>query len=504
MGETISLMKDLCPTWQDFRRLAGASTVVPVYREILADMETPVSAFRKIDSGNYAFLLESVEGGEQWGRYSFLGSNPSLVFQCKGRQVEVLEGAAVTRSDAGTDPLDAIQAILGRYRPAPVAGLPRFSGGLVGYLGYDLVRFLERLPEHAKDDLGLPDAVLLLTDTLLIFDNVAHTIKVVSNAVVSGPGEAAARMAYDEAERKIGALIAALRRPVGAPRSPRSTPRAGERTSTFGREDFEAAVRRAKAYVEAGDVIQVVLSQRLAARTAADPFDAYRALRIVNPSPYMYYLRLGDVKLVGTSPEVLVRLEDDRIDVRPIAGTRRRGGSEAEDRALEAELLGDAKERAEHIMLVDLGRNDVGRVARPGSVDVTQLMTVERYSHVMHLVSHVRGRLAPGRDAFDVFRACFPAGTVTGAPKVRAMEIVEELEPVRRGPYAGAVGYFSFSGNLDTCITIRTIVFAEGTAYVQAGAGIVADSEPAAEYQETLNKAEGMLRAIALAEAGLE
>ncbi len=478
--------------------------MVPVYREILADMETPVSAFRKIDSGNYAFLLESVEGGEQWGRYSFLGSNPSLVFQCKGRQVEVLEGAAATRYEVGTDPLEAVKGILGRYRPAPVPGLPRFSGGLVGYLGYDLVRFIERLPDRAKDDLGLPDAVLLLTDTLLIFDNVAHTIKVVSNAPLPGPGEAAVRGAYEEAERKIEALIAALRRPVGAPRSPRSTPRSAGGTSTSTRQEFEAAVRRAKAYVEAGDVIQVVLSQRLATRTAVDPFDAYRALRIVNPSPYMYYLRLGDLKIVGTSPEVLVRLEDDRIDVRPIAGTRRRGRSEAEDRGLEAELLGDAKERAEHIMLVDLGRNDVGRVASPGSVEVTQLMAVERYSHVMHLVSSVRGRLAPGRDAFDVFRSCFPAGTVTGAPKVRAMEIVEELEPVRRGPYAGAVGYFSFSGNMDTCITIRTIVFAEGTAYVQAGAGIVADSEPAAEYQETLNKAEGMLRAIAVAEAGFD
>jgi anthranilate synthase component 1 len=499
-----SVTRDLCPDWEAFRRLAAAGTVVPVYREILADMETPVSAFRKIDSGNYAFLLESVEGGEQWGRYSFLGSNPSLVFQCKGRLVELLEGPVTTRDEVTTDPMEAVKAILARYRPAPVPGLPRFCGGLVGYLGYDLVRFLERLPEGAKDDLGLPDAVLLLTDTLLIFDNVAHTIKVVSNAAVREPGEAAAREAYEEAQRKIAALIAALRRPVGASRSPRSSPRPGERTSTFDREAFQQAVRRAKAYVEAGDVIQVVLSQRLAARFAADPFDAYRALRIVNPSPYMYYLRLGDLKIVGTSPEVLVRLEDGQIAVRPIAGTRRRGRSEAEDRALETELLGDAKERAEHIMLVDLGRNDVGRVAAPGSVAVDQLMAVERYSHVMHLVSHVRGRLAEGRDAFDVLRACFPAGTVTGAPKVRAMEIVEELEPVRRGPYAGAVGYFSFSGNMDTCITIRTILFAEGTAYVQAGAGIVADSDPALEYQETLNKAEGMLRAIALAEAGLE
>jgi anthranilate synthase component 1 len=497
-------MKDLQPAWDEFRRLAAPGTIVPVYREILADMETPVSAFRKIDSGNYAFLLESVEGGEQWGRYSFLGSNPSLVFQCKGRLVEVLEGPVATRSEATTDPFETLREIVARYRPAPVPGLPRFWGGLVGYAGYDLVRFIEELPDRAKDDRGLPDAVFLLTDTLLIFDNVAHTIKVVSNAAVSGTGEERARAAYEEAGRKIDALIAALRRPLGAARSPRSTVRQGERAATFDRAGFEAAVRRCKAYVEAGDAIQVVLSQRQATRSPADPFDVYRALRIVNPSPYMFYLRLGDLCLAGSSPELLVRLEEGQVDVRPIAGTRRRGAGAAEDRALEAELLADEKERAEHIMLVDLGRNDVGRVARPGSVDVTQLMAVERYSHVMHLVSHVRGQVTEGRDAFDVFRACFPAGTVTGAPKVRAMEIIEELEPVRRGTYAGAVGYFGFSGNMDTCIAIRTITFSEGTAYVQAGAGIVADSDPGREYEETLNKAEAMFRAIALAEAGLD
>jgi anthranilate synthase component 1 len=327
---------------------------------------------------------------------------------------------------------------------------------------------------------------------------------VVSNAFLSDPSSSGIERAYREAQRKIEAIIASLRRPVGAPvgKAGRVGPLSLE--STFSREGFCEAVARAKAYVQAGDVIQAVLSQRLTIRTDADPFDVYRALRVVNPSPYMYYLRLGDLRVVGSSPEILVRLEGDRIDLRPIAGTRPRGATEIEDRRLADELVADPKERAEHIMLVDLGRNDVGRVARVGSVEVADLMIVERYSHVMHLVSHVRGSLVPGKDAFDVLRACFPAGTVTGAPKVRAMEIIEELEPVRRGPYAGAVGYVSFSGNLDTCITIRTILFARGVATIQAGAGIVADSEPAREYEETMNKAKGMLRAIELAEAGLE
>ncbi len=492
------------PDLETFRRLATQGNLIPVSRQILADMETPVSAFRKIDSGNYAFLLESVEGGEQWGRYSFLGSNPSLVLRAKGDRVELLRGEGVQRLAGRHDPITALEGVLGGYKPVTVPGLPRFTGGMVGYLSYDVVRHLERLPAGTADDLDLPDALLLLTDTLLIFDNVTHRITVVSNAVVEDQTPAGVEGAYREAARKIDAIIAALRRPMGAPtgRTLGAGPVAPE--STFTRERFCAAVARTKEYIQAGDIIQAVLSQRLTLRTDADPFDVYRALRVVNPSPYMYYLRLGELKVVGSSPEVLVRLEGERIDLRPIAGTRPRGVGESEDRRLAEELAADPKERAEHIMLVDLGRNDVGKVSQVGSVEVPALMTVERYSHVMHLVSHVRGRLEPGRNAFDVLRACFPAGTVTGAPKVRAMEIIEELEPTRRGPYAGAVGYVSFSGNLDTCITIRTVVFSRGLASIQAGAGIVADSEPEREYEETMNKARALLRAIELAEHGLD
>jgi anthranilate synthase component 1 len=492
------------PSLEQFRELARQGNLIPVARQILADMETPVSAFRKIDSGNYAFLLESVEGGEQWGRYSFLGSNPSLVVRAQGERVEILQGQGAEVMADVRDPLTALQQLLARYRPVPVPGLPRFTGGLVGYLGYDMVRHLERLPTAATADLDLPDALFLLTDTLLIFDNVTHRITVVSNAVVPDRSADGIDRAYRESQQKIDAIVTALRRPVGAPPGCTGPATPAEPDSTFSRRDFCGAVRKAKEYIRAGDVIQVVLSQRLAIRTGADPFDVYRALRVVNPSPYMYYLRLGDLKIVGSSPEMLVRLEGERIDLRPIAGTRPRGTAEDEDERLAAELVADPKERAEHIMLVDLGRNDVGKVARVGSVSVPDLMTVERYSHVMHLVSHVRGLVEPGCGAFDVLKACFPAGTVTGAPKVRAMEIIEELEPVRRGPYAGAVGYVSFSGNLDTCITIRTILFSRGLAMIQAGAGIVADSDPEREYDETMNKARGMRRAIQLAEAGLD
>ncbi len=492
------------PDLETFRELARRGNLIPVARQILADMETPVSAFRKVDSGNYAFLLESVEGGEQWGRYSFLGSNPSLVFRAKDTQLEILRGEGREVLTDTQDPLTALMRLLASYRPVSVPGLPRFTGGMVGYLSYDVVRHLERLPALAKDDLHLPDALFLLTDTLLIFDNVTHRITVVSNAILQDQTASGIERAYHEAQGKIEAIIAALRRPMGAPVGCAARPGSPPLESTFSREGFCEAVARVKAYVEAGDVIQAVLSQRLTIRTDADPFDVYRALRVVNPSPYMYYLRLGDLKVVGSSPEILVRLEGDRIDLRPIAGTRPRGATEEEDRQLAEELRADPKERAEHIMLVDLGRNDVGKVARVGSVAVSDLMAVERYSHVMHLVSHVRGTLESGQNAFDVLRACFPAGTVTGAPKVRAMEIIEELEPARRGPYAGAVGYVSFSGNLDTCITIRTVLFARGVATIQVGAGIVADSEPEREYQETMNKARGMLRAITLAEAGLE
>ncbi len=492
------------PSLDQFRELARQGNLIPVARQILADMETPVSAFRKIDSGNYAFLLESVEGGEQWGRYSFLGSNPSLVIRARGDRVEILQGRGAESVGDLRDPFAALQRVLAQHRAVAVPGLPRFTGGLVGYLGYDTVRHLERLPGTAAADLGFPDALFLLTDTLLIFDNVTHRITVVSNALVQDESDRGVERTYRESQQKIDAIIAALRRPVGASTGFAGSSPSAEPDSTFTRHGFCEAVRKAKAYIQAGDVIQVVLSQRLSLRTEADPFDVYRALRVVNPSPYMYYLRLGDLKVVGSSPEMLVRLEGERIDLRPIAGTRPRGATEDEDGALAAELVADPKERAEHIMLVDLGRNDVGKVARVGSVSVSDLMTVERYSHVMHLVSRVRGLLESGRSAFDVLGACFPAGTVTGAPKVRAMEIIEELEPVRRGPYAGAVGYVSFSGNLDTCITIRTILFSRGVALIQAGAGIVADSDPEREYEETMNKARALRRAIELAEAGLD
>ncbi len=491
----------LHPSFDEFSRKAKDGNLIPVYREILADMETPVSAFRKIDRGEYAFLLESVEGGEKWGRYSFLGSNPGLIFKAKGTMAEVITGADVQSYAVEHDLLEPLKAILQQYRPVRSDTLPRFYGGMVGFLAYDVVRQFERLPATAKDDLDLPDALFLLPDTLLIFDNLSHRIKVVCNAYVPEATPQGLRQVYDDAAGKIDEIVEALRRPLAL--SEGRSRDAGELqlSSSMSHAEFIEAVRRAKEYVRSGDIVQAVISQRLSTKTTADPFDIYRALRVVNPSPYMYYLRLGDLRVVGSSPEVLVRLEEGKIDLRPIAGTRPRGRSDAEDQALEQELLSDPKERAEHIMLVDLGRNDVGRVAEVGSVRVSELMTVERYSHVMHIVSNIKGVLAEGYDAFDLLRACFPAGTVSGAPKIRAMEIIEELERVRRGPYAGAVGYFGFSGNMDTCITIRTVVIIDGTAHVQVGAGIVADSDPEREYEETMNKARGMLKAIEMAES---
>jgi anthranilate synthase component 1 len=501
MLEQLENIEMLNPSFDEFSRKARDGNLIPVYREILADMETPVSAFRKIDSGDYAFLLESVEGGEKWGRYSFLGSNPGLVFKAKGSRIEVVTANGVKIHKTEKDVLEPLKAILKQYRPVRVDDLPRFYGGMVGFLSYDVVRQFERLPAMTKDDLDLPDAVFLLTDTLVIFDNVSHRIKVVSNAFVPEPTSRKLREAYDDAARKIEAIISSLRRPLGTSLTTGGGSGELQLVSTMSHEEFIQAVKTAKEYVRAGDVVQVVISQRLSAKTSADPFDIYRALRVINPSPYMYYLRLGDLRVAGSSPEVLVRLEGEKIDLRPIAGTRPRGRDDEEDRALEQELLHDPKERAEHIMLVDLGRNDVGRVARIGSVAVTELMGVERYSHVMHLVSNIKGVLEEGHDAFDLLRACFPAGTVTGAPKIRAMEIIEELEGVRRGPYAGTVGYFGFSGNMDTCITIRTVLIADGTAHVQAGAGIVADSDPQREYEETMNKAKGMIKALEMAES---
>jgi len=488
------------PSLNEFREKAKLGNLIPVYKEILADMETPVSAFYKINNSDYTFLLESVEGGEKVGQYSFLGSNPSIIFQSKGNDVrtDYLETGA-HEEISEIDPLAELEKLMGQYKPVSVDGLPRFHGGVVGYLGYDMVRFVEELPDETEDDIDLPDCFFVLTDSILVFDHVNHKIKVVSNAHITNGADAA----YAEAIEKIERLIETLRKPLIIRQQHRMY-RASEVTSNMTQDAYENMVRKAKEYIKAGDIIQAVLSQRLSTPMSADSFDFYRALRTVNPSPYMYYLKFGDIKIAGSSPEVMVRVEGDRAEMRPIAGTRPRGQTEKEDIALAEELLADPKERAEHVMLVDLGRNDLGRVCEYGSVVVDEMMVIERYSHVMHIVSNVVGKLHEGKNAFDVIRACFPAGTLSGAPKIRAMEIIDELEPTRRGPYGGAVGYFSFSGNADTAITIRTLVAKGDTAYIQAGAGIVADSDPEREHQESLNKAKALLKAIELAESGLE
>lgn len=489
------------PSWAEFQEKTRHGNLIPVYQEILADRETPVSAFEKIDD-SCAFLLESVEGGEKIARYSFLGSNPSLVLLSKNREIKIIQGTKEDKREG--DPLTVLKSLFQSYRPVKVAGLPRFIGGAVGYLSYDMVRFWEKLPDKNPDEMEFPESLFLIADTILVFDHLKHKIQVVSNAYV----EENPRAAYRQAQEKIEAIIEKLYKPkfFSNCSSAVSVKKkfSFNAISNFSRPQFEEAVAKAKEYIRAGEIIQVVLSQRFHYSRQTEPFDIYRALRIVNPSPYMYYLKYQGIHIIGSSPELLVRVEDGIAETRPIAGTRPRGSNEEEDEKLAQELMADPKECAEHIMLVDLGRNDLGRVCEYGSVKVTQLMTIERYSHVMHLVSHVQGKLQPGKDAFDTFRACFPAGTVAGAPKIRAMEIIEELEPTRRGPYAGAMGYFSFSGNLDTCITIRTLMVKDQDVYFQAGAGIVADSSPEREYDETINKARALQRAIEMAEKGLE
>jgi anthranilate synthase component 1 len=485
------------PAPGDLRALARQGNVVPVCREILADLETPVSAFLKVHRGRYGFLLESVQGGEKWARYSFLGTEPARVLRARGRVVEIeTPGAAPVRREVD-DPFAVLRELLASYRPVVMPGLPRFVGGAVGSIGYDMVRAFERLPARLPDDLGLPDACLMVAESLVVFDAMAQKIKVVSHAHLHE--DESAQAAYDAAVARIDALVARL---AAAPTEPPPGPaRPGDVRANLSEAAYGAMVERAKEYIRAGDVIQVVLAQRYELPLAAAPFNVYRCLRTVNPSPYMFYLALGDHELVGASPEVMVRVEDGEVTVRPIAGTRPRGTLEQDDAAFAAELVNDPKERAEHVMLLDLGRNDVGRVAAVGTVEVTERFAIERYSHVMHLVSNVRGRLAPGRDCFDAFRATFPAGTLTGAPKIRAMEIIEELEPVRRGVYGGAVGYFGFSGAMDTAITIRTALVKNGRLYVQAGAGIVADSDAEAEHRECVNKGRAMIQAVRLAEA---
>ncbi len=493
------------PSFEEFKELSKRGNLIPVYREILADEETPVTALLKIRKRPYAFLLESVEGGEKWGRYTFLGADPLAVVRVKPGEVEVRSNGHLMQIPHGGDPLAVLKELLARYRPVTVGGLPRFSGGAVGFLSYDMVRYFEkRLAKNPRADSGLDDAVFMVTDTLIVFDNVRHTIKVVASARCDdGPG--CLEGAYAEATAKIDGMIERLQEPV-KPLLLRSRASQSdvEFESNMTPEAFRDMVRRAKEYIVAGDIIQAVLSQRFSAGNSIDPVDLYRALRFVNPSPYLFFLKMEDVYLIGSSPEVMVRVEDGFAELRPIAGTRRRGRTEQEDRALADELLEDPKERAEHVMLVDLGRNDLGRIAAIGSVQVNQYMIVERYSHVMHLVSNVRAQLAEGKDCFDVMRAAFPAGTLTGAPKVRAMEIIDELEPEGRGPYGGAVGYVSFTGNMDFCITIRTMLLRGGTLSIQVGAGIVADSDPGKEYEETLNKAAGMMKAVRLAARGFE
>jgi len=489
------------PDFETFRSLAAKGNLIPVYREILADMDTPVSAFKKIDDGRFSFLLESIEGGEKWARYSFLGSSPEVIIRSKGNVVETLLADGTCLREETADPLGFVRNYLGRFSPVEVDGLPRFFGGAVGYIGYDMVRYFERVCLDKPTELDAYDSYLLITDTLLIFDTVRQKIKVVSNAHLEEGKSLEA--AYEEAKAKIDAIIRKMKTPI----QPSLSAAASQRVaflSNVSREVFEESVVKAKEYVKAGDVIQVVLSQRFSADLTVDPLDIYRILRTLNPSPYMFFLRLDDTLVVGASPEVMVRKEGARVELRPIAGTRPRGKTREEDEDLAGELLEDPKERAEHVMLVDLGRNDLGRVCRTGTVRVTELMVVERYSHVMHIVSNVQGELEAGKDAFDVLCATFPAGTLSGAPKVRAMEIIEELEPVRREIYGGAVGYFSFSGNMDMAIAIRTLVVKDGRIHLQAGAGIVADSDPATEYQETLNKARAVVKAIEMVEQGLE
>jgi anthranilate synthase component I len=490
------------PTLEQFTHLSAQGNLIPIYREILADMETPVSAFRKIDDGQNSFLLESIEGGEKWARYSFLGSGPARIFRCRDRYFELICGDQVEQNGESDDPITELQALLADYHPVEVEGLPRFFGGAVGYLGYDMVRFVEDLPDKNQRDSENWDACFLLTEGLLIFDNMQQKIKVVCNVLLANGEDP--QVAYDRGIKRIDALIEQLRQPL--PHRIAQAREAAEQalTPNFTPEAFRAAVEGCKEYIRAGDIFQVVLSQRFEGRLQADPFDIYRALRTINPSPYMYFLRFGENLVVGASPEVLVRKEGEQVEVRPIAGTRPRGADLEEDRRLEAELLADPKEQAEHIMLIDLGRNDVGRIARGGSVEVSELMVVERYSHVMHIVSNVRGTLREGLDAFDVFRAAFPAGTLSGSPKIRAMEIIDEFEPHRRGVYGGAVGYFSYSGNMDLAIAIRTLFIERDRILLQAGAGIVADSDPEMEYQETLNKAKGVRRAIDMANRGLD
>lgn len=493
------------PDFQQFQALAAQANLVPVYRTLLSDTLTPISAFLKIDRGACGCLFESVVGGEKVGRYSFLTADPYEQFEAYGHQVRRVrhlpDGSTETTEAHVEDPLAELEAMFAAKRAAVVPGLPPFCGGAVGYAGYDTVRYVEHLPDAPPDNRNLADMAFALYGSMVVFDHIHKTLFVIAMASTDEGDDL--RQSYDDACRRVDALVEKLEQPgsdLHVTDLVDAEPEELEVRSNFRREDFEAAVERCLEYIRAGDIFQVVLSQRMQTTITASPLEIYRTLRVVNPSPYMFYLRTPSVTLVGSSPEIMVQVQNGVVVTRPLAGTRPRGDTPQEDQRLAEELLADPKERAEHVMLVDLGRNDIGRVAKFGSVELSDVMTIERYSHVMHITSNVRGQLDEGRTAFDALRACLPVGTVSGAPKVRAMEIIDELEPHRRGPYAGAVGYIDFNGNMDTCIVLRTLVIQGDQAYVQAGAGIVADSVPASEYQETMNKARGLLKALAMTE----
>ncbi len=485
----------LKPSREEFRELAKKGNLIPVYTELIADCESPVAAFQKIDDGGYSFLLESAEKNDQVGRYSFVGSNPRAIFESNGRNIRVTENGKVREYEAAGDPLTELQNLMAQYRVVEIPDLPRFIGGAVGYLAYDVVRFFEpSIAPPPKDELKLPDMVFMITDTVLIFDHRLRRLRVLSNALVDGNPD----RAYDEARSQIESIVRKLDQPTHLPNiSVYGQPKPVSPESNTTREEYLQTVRDTQEFINAGDIFQIVPSQRFETDYAGDPLNLYRSLRFVNPSPYMFCFKFaGKFALVGSSPEVHVRAMNGKVEIRPIAGTRRRGANEEEDEANAKDLLADPKERAEHLMLVDLARNDVGRIADFGTVRVTDFMTIEKYSHVMHIVSNVIGALRKDRNAYDVMRATFPAGTVSGSPKVRAMQIINQFEKSKRCTYAGAVGYFGFDGNLDSCIALRTIVLKDGKAYVQAGGGVVADSTPEGEYQETVNKAMGMMRAI--------
>ncbi|KYZ75851.1 anthranilate synthase [Anaerosporomusa subterranea] len=485
----------MIPSLEEFSELARQGNLVPLSLVIKADTETPISVYCKLVGEEQGFILESVDGGEHLGRYSFIGLRPFRTVTIRGPVCTITDKHATRKSEE--NPFTVLRTVMQEFIPVEIAGLPRFSGGAVGYFGFDMVEHLERVPAAERDELGLPDCCLMFPEVVVAFDHVKHTIQLI--VCVRIEGDVATH--YQQAIGLLQEMKESLAKPLDITAKPACV--RSVVTSNRTKEEYMKMVIKAKEYIAAGDIFQVVPSQRLSANLQVPPFAVYRTLRSANPSPYLYYLNFGELQIVGSSPEMLVRLEHGVVETRPIAGTRRRGKTLQEDEQLAAELLADAKERAEHIMLVDLGRNDIGKIAAYGTVQVPTLMAVEKYSHVMHIVSSVSGQLQPGKDAIDALTACFPAGTVSGAPKVRAMEIIRELEQTKRGPYAGAVGYLGFSGSMDTCITIRTFVIADGKIHVQAGGGVVADSSPEAEYEETLNKAQGLLQALFSTEEGI-